>query len=117
MDQHSLFNQVYFQSAQQALILQIWDASCRGEADLVRRLLEQQVSLMVMTVEECWTKLTPDPAGNEMGTWFLEGLMNRLERNGNVVTEIEIQGNTKLYDCTAMCRMLLSHFRDDVTSE
>ena len=102
---------------QQDRTLQIWDAFCRGDSDFVRQLLEQEVLFIVMTVETRWTKLPLDSAGNQTVFWLLEGLINRLELNGNVITEIEIGGKTQVYDCAAMCRTLLPRFRDDVAPE
>jgi hypothetical protein len=95
----------------------IWDAFCRGDSDLVRRLLEQEVFFIVFTVEVCWTELTPDPAGKKMVYSFLEELINRLERNGNVTTEIETDGQTRVYDCAEMCRTLLPRFSNGETAE
>jgi hypothetical protein len=82
----------------------------------MRCLLEQEVYLIV-TGFELWTELPLRPDEKETVSWFLERLMNRLERNGNVVAEIINGDKTKEYDCAAMCRTLLPRFRSDEPTE
>jgi hypothetical protein len=99
------------------IISRIWDACCRGESDSVRLMLEEQVYFIVKTVEMYWTERPLDPYGKHAVAWILEGLIDRLERNGNVVIEIDVGGERRLEDCLAMCRTMLPRFSDDVTPE
>ena len=117
MDDNDLARQVIYHVNEQEPILQIWDAFCQGDSDLVRQLLEQEVFFIVMTIESRWIKLPLDRAGKRTVSWLLESLINRLERNGNVITEIEIGGSTRVCDCAAICRTLLPLFSNDETAE
>lgn len=96
-------------------ILRIWEAHCRADPVSVRGMLETEIFLMIKTVE-MWADMPLDHDRRQMVSWFLQGLVAGLERNGNVIVKTtEVGDETQVQDCAALCRALLPRFNVDET--